>query len=440
MRPLEIFLAAALTAGLTGFLGPVPPGLASSPSLAALSPAACGTQHWVAAWTAAPTDAVAGLPPVNQTYRIQVSPHSDGAAARLRFSNRFGIGPVTFGAVSIGAQATGAHVRPGTLRAVTFGGKKQVRIPRGAEVTSDPVAVPVRAFETLLASIYVVGTPGPATQHVLAGQTTWQTAPLSGDATDTLAGTSFLGLPVPGLIPAIPQGVPYLSGFDVQADRSVGAVVAFGDSITDGFQGLVAPVLPVASNIDLGARYPDQLARRIRDAGLPLSVVNAGISGNQLLQNGLVPIFGPSGLKRLDLDALNQPGITTMILLEGINDIGQSFATPSALIAGYTAAIQRAHARGVRVLLGTLTPDEGTLQPGYGAMGEAARTAVNHWIRSQRISDGVVDFDAAVRDPAHPARLLPAYNGGDNLHLSPAGYAAMAAAVPLDLLALPRCD
>jgi lysophospholipase L1-like esterase len=322
---------------------------------------------------------------------------------------------------------------------VTFDGQRRVRIARGADVTSDPVKIEVTAFATLLASVYVVGAPGPATQHVLAGQTTWQSAPLTGDATTALSGKNFVGLPAAGLAPAIPQGIPYLSGFDLQAPGQVGAVVAFGDSITDGFQGSLLPVIPVASNIDLHARYPDALARRVLAAGLDLAVVNAGISGNQILHNAVVPIFGPSGLGRLDADGLDQPGASTMILMEGINDIGQSFAKPNSLIAAYQTAIARAHDRGVRILLGTLTPDEGTGQPGSGVTAEPTRAAVNAWIRTQTLSDGIVDFDQAVRDPAHPTRLLPAYDGGDHLHFSPAGYRALAAAVPLNALRGPDC-
>lgn len=429
-RLLALLTATVLTVGAA-------PGIAA-PATAGPVPA-CAAERWVAGWAAVPTDGVANLPPVEQTYRIQVVPRIDGSSARLRLSNRFGTGPVTFGRVTLGEQASGPAISAGTLRAVTFGGRANVRVLKGADVLSDPVALPVRRDRTLLASVYVVGLPGPATQHVLASQTTWQSLPLSGDRTGDLAGASFLGLPFPGVTPALTQHVPYLSGLEVGATYGDGAVVAFGDSITDGFQGTVLPVLPAAEPIDLHSRYTDFLAGRVRDAGLPLSVVNAGISGNQLLKNAAIPIFGPAGLTRFDRDALDQAGVTTVILLEGINDIGQSLAKPAALIAGYQQAVERAHSRGVRILLGTLTPDEGTLQPGYGFTAEATRAAVNAWIRSQTLSDGVVDFDAAVRDPAHPTRLLPAYDGGDRLHFSPAGYRAMADAVPLEELALPSC-
>jgi lysophospholipase L1-like esterase len=427
-------LAAAATALLAALLPTV-----GGPAAGAGSPT-CSTPRWVAGWSASPTDGLVNVPPIEQTYRIQVIPRLDGDRARLRLSNRYGLGPVTFGRVTLGVQRSGAALVPGTVRDVTFGGQDRIKVAKGAEVLSDPVDLDVVRDRELLASIYVVGIPGPATQHVLAGQTTWQSAPGSGDRTTSESAAGFIGLPIRGLTAALPQGIPYLGGLEVESDHAHGAVVAFGDSITDGFQGTVVPLLPAAEPIDLHGRYPDVLAERIRAAGLPLSVVNAGISGNQLLKNALLPIFGPSGLGRFDRDALDQTGATTVILLEGINDIGQSFAKAPALIAGYQAAISRAHARGLRILLGTLTPDEGALQPGYGVMGEPARAAVNAWIRSQTLSDGVVDFDAAVRDPAHPTRLLRAYNGGDNLHFSPAGYRAMAAAVPLSALKVPACE
>jgi lysophospholipase L1-like esterase len=203
----------------------------------------------------------------------------------------------------------------------------------------------------------------------------------------------------------------------------------------------VSALLVTSKNIDKFAAYPDQLARRIQETGLPFAVANAAISGNQLLTNALIPIFGPSGLSRFDRDALARDGATTVILLEGINDIGQMLASPQKLIAGYTQAIQAAHAKGMRILLGTLTPQNGTLQPPrYGVLGDPTRVAVNDWIRTQNLSDGVIDFDKAVRDPDNPGRIRREYDGGDHLHFSPAGYRAMAAAVPLDKLKRSSCS
>lgn len=401
----------------------------------------CASSHWITNWLAVPTDATLEKPPIEQTYRIQVRPLHRGSVARFKLSNLFGVRSVTFGAVTLGVQARAGSpaIKAGTLVPLTFGGRRSISIPAGREVYTDPVRYDVRTFRRLLVSIHVVGLPGPATQHGLAEQTTWETAPLSGDHTDDLSGSGFVGLPLAGLTPAIPQAIPYLSGMQVRAPRKIGTVVTFGDSITDGAQSSIAPALMSPANIDRFASYPDQLAERLKAADLPFSVANAGLSGNQLLTTGPLPIFGPSGLSRLRRDALTTPGVSTLIVLIGINDIGLSSATKESLVEGYRHVIAAAHARGLRVLLGTITPQNGTLQPGYGASAEPTRLAVNHWIRRQRLSDGVVDFDRAVRDPESPDRIRPEYDGGDHLHFSAAGYQAMAAAVPLRQLATPRC-
>jgi lysophospholipase L1-like esterase len=429
-----LVLAVASTLGtVVGVTGlPAPAAYSAVPS--------CSGRHWVASWYAAPSDALLSQPPIEQTFRIQVSPLRGGTVARFRFSNRFGSGPVTFGDATVGRQLKGAAIEPGTLHSISFSGKRRIVIAQGREVLSDPVRIRFGTFRRLLVSIHVVGLPGPATQHAISEQTTWQSPPLTGDHTRDLGAGGFVGLPLAGLVPALPQGIPYLTGMDVRARNRVGTVATFGDSITDGTEAEALPFVLSADNVDKFAAYPDQLARRIRNAGLPLSVANSAISGNMLLNDAVVPVFGPSGLSRFARDALDRPGITTVILLEGINDIGQLLATRDQLVAGYRKAIAAAHARGVRILLGTLTAQNGTIQPpSYGALGEPTRVAVNQWIRSQHLSDGIVDFDKAVRDPADPSRLRAAYDGGDHLHFSAAGYRAMAAAVPLGKLRLPRC-
>jgi lysophospholipase L1-like esterase len=430
-------LVLAVVSSLVTAIGlPTPAAYSAVPS--------CGSRHWVSGWYAAPSDALLSQPPLEQTFRIQVSPLQGGSSARFRFSNRFGSGPVTFGDATVGRQdpvRKGPAIEAGTLHGVTFGGQRQVVIPKGQDVLSDPVQITFGAFRRLLVSVHVVGAPGPATQHAISEQTTWQSAPLSGDRTHEMSGSTFFGLPLPGLLPALPQGIPYLTGMDVRAGAGVGTVVTFGDSITDGTEAEALPFVLSADNIDKFVAYPDQLARRIKNAGLPLSVANSAISGNMLLNNAVVPVFGASGLSRFTRDALDRPGVTTVILLEGINDIGQLFATRDQLVAGYTKAVAAAHARGVRILLGTLTAQNGTIQPPhYGFLAEPTRLEVNRWILSQHLSDGVVDFDKAVRDPADPSRLRPEYDGGDHLHFSAAGYRAMAAAVPLSKLRIPSCS
>lgn len=444
---LAFALASAI---LVAVAGSTPPAAAtttqSRPTITVsprqTAPPPCASTRWITNWLAVPTDATLEKPPIEQTYRIQVRPLRNGAVARFKLSNLFGVGPVTFGAVTLGTQARAGSpaIKEGTLLPLTFGGRPSITIAAGREIYTDPVRYDVRTFRRLLVSIHVVGLPGPATQHGLAEQTTWETPPLSGDHTNDLSGSGFIGFPLPGLIPAIPQAIPYLSGMEVRAPRKVGAVVTFGDSITDGAQSSMAPALMSSANIDRFASYPDQLAERLKAAGVPLSVANAGISGNQLLATGPLPILGPSGLSRLRRDALTTPGVSTLIVLIGINDIGMSSATKESLVDGYRRVIRAAHARGLRVFMGTITPQDGTLHPGYGASAEPTRLHVNQWIRHQRLSDGVIDFDRAVRDPAKRGRIRPAYDGGDHLHFSPAGYRAMADAVPLRQLALPRCD
>lgn len=443
-RSIVFLSGLALAAGLVRGAGPVAPSIGVQPAaqrIVALAPA-CTSRHWITNWYAAPGDATLGLPPIEQTFRIQVRPLHAGSVARFRFSNRFGKTPVTFGSATVGKQLRPGNpaIDSGTLRQLRFGERTQVTVPPGGDVYTDPVAIRFRAFRRLLVSVHVVGSPGPATQHGLAEQTTWETLPGSGDHTRQLGSHGFVALPLPGLIPSIPQAIPYLIGMEVRAQRRIGTLVAFGDSITDGAQSSLVPLLMSTKNIDRFASYPDQLANRLVGAHFPFAVANAGISGNQLLHNSLVPIFGPSGLSRFQSDALALPGATTVIVLEGINDIGQSQVSRDQLVAGYRHLIRAAHARGIHILLGTMTPQGDTIQPpGYGATAEPTRRAVNRWIRSQHLSDGIVDFDAAVRDPAQPSRIRPAYDGGDHLHFDRAGYAAMARAVPLRLLQRVLC-
>ncbi len=220
-----------------------------------------------------------------------------------------------------------------------------------------------------------------------------------------------------------------------------GRSLAFGDSITDGFQGTLTPLNENLSTIDTNGRYPDDLQRRLLAAHIPLSVLNAGISGNRVLQDGQIPMFGPAAITRFRLDALSESGVTDVIVLEGINDIGQTNGiTAQQLIDGYENLIAQAHQARLKIELGTLTPSGGTVVPAYGdAAANQLREQVNAWIRSQRLSDGVIDFDAAVRDPSDPSRIYPPYDGGDHLHFDLAGYQAMANAVNLGSLPLASC-
>jgi lysophospholipase L1-like esterase len=400
-------------------------------------------RDWVGTWSTAVTGAA--LPPAsatvfeNQTLRQVVHTSVGGRWLRVRLSNEYGEQPLVVGEARIArrpAGATGSQIVPGTDRALTFGGRTSFTVPPGAPALSDPVALPVPPLSDLVISVYLPRRTPASTVHgsafqrnfVAAGNVT-RAAGLTG-ATET---TSW----------------HFLSGVSVSAPPRGASVVAFGDSITDG----------AITTVDANHRWPDFLARRLqgsrdlRDVG----VLNKGIGGNRLLHNGntvpgspqagIGPLFGDSGLARFDRDVLAQPGARYVVVLLGINDIGQPgpFAPASEtvsvqdLIFGYRQLIARAHERGLRIYGATLTPFQGTVFPGYYTPeNEAKRLAVNRWIRTSGEWDGVIDFDRAVRDPAQPLRLLPAYDSGDHLHPNDAGMRAMAEAVPLRLFRTAR--
>jgi lysophospholipase L1-like esterase len=356
-----------------------------------------------------------------------VAPHFGGGWLRVHLSNRFGTSPVVLDRVEIALRASGRALVPGSRRAVRFGGRRVVRIPAGADVVSDPVRLRFAAFQDLAVSVYVAGSIAHPTEHLVTRQTSYLTPPGSGDHVSDRIGEAFTGLTAVG---GYSTGWYFLDGIDVRAARRVGAVVALGDSITDGFESNENALTESPAGLNQNGRWPDDLARRLLRAHRQLSVLNAGISGNRVLMGN--PLFGPSALTRLQDDVIDEAGVRDVIVLEGINDIGLSPSpSPSSIIGGLKRAVVRLRAAHLHVLLGTLTPAEGTPLTSYGGVAaNGQREQVNHWIRSQHMVQ-VVDFDKAVRDPRHPDRLFPRYDDGDHLHLSLAGYRAMAAAVDL---------
>jgi lysophospholipase L1-like esterase len=396
-------------------------------------PATACTTHWVGSWEASPSGVSVTQPLADQTLRMIIAPHLGGSTLRIHLSNRYGAAPVTLGPVTVGLEGAGASLLDGSERPVTFSGQSTVVIPAGGDAVSDPVKLSFGAFRDLAISVYVPGMVKNPDEHFSTRQTSYMSPSGSGDHgaqssasafTEKTTGTSSTGW-------------YFLDGVDVQAPGTTGAVVAFGDSITDGYQAKKNGTEQLAT-IDTNGRYPDDLERRLIAAKIPLSVLNAGIGGNQLLRSGL-PLYGPSGLSRFGLDALAQAGVTDVIALEGINDIAIG-ATASQLIAAYKQLINDAHAAGVAIQLGTLTPTGGTPSRAYAdAAATSVRDQVNQWIRTQTLSEGIVDFDAAVRDPSDPDMMVPAYNGGDDLHFDLAGYQALAGAVNLAALARPNC-
>jgi lysophospholipase L1-like esterase len=394
-------------------------GTASRPAAAARG------YDWVTGWTASPQDPSPGTLGLkgfhDQTVRDIIVPSVSGNMIRLELTNAFGRSPLQVGRVTVAVADLGAGVVPGTIHPVSFGGSASVRIPAGEQVLSDPVGMQVSALQELTVSIYLPGRTGVATRHTDAQQVNWVSA--AGDH----AGEAGVGA---FTIPTLSWY--YLSGLDVRSSRAAGTVVALGDSITDG----------VNSSVGGNDRWPDDLARRLGAvAGPTLSVADAGIGGNRLLTASRC--CGASAQARFARDALDQSGVRDVIVLEGINDIGLSVGprhsdtglTPARVIAGYRDLIAQAHARGVRIFGATLLPFQGAGY--YSPAGEAIREAVNAWIRTSGAFDGVIDFDAVMRDPANPLRLNPAYDSGDRLHPNDAGYQAMADAINLDML-LPR--
>jgi len=423
-------VAAACTLAFAVAFGGVPSAFAS-PVTASLGHPGPGTAvgpGWVTTWAGSPqaptplfpNPANAGFS--NQTVRNIVFTSVGGNQIRIRLSNAFGKHAVTVGRASVGIPLTGAQLVPGTTHPVTFGGKASVTIPRGAEVVSDPVPLKVSPLEQLAVSLYLPVATGRATYHFTAQQTNYIA---SGDKASATAGSAYK---------TMAPSWYFLDGVLAHNTVAAGTVVAFGDSITDGFQ----------SQTGANARWPNYLSRRL-DAAMGASapaVADEGISGNRVLHNS--PCFGVNALARYQRDVLSQPGAKDVIVLEGINDIGFS-ATPNTgcsvpntnvtaaqIEAGYQQMISMAHSAGLKILGATLTPFKGAAY--WTPAGEAKREAVNNWIRTRHAFDGVIDFAKAVQDPFNPLYINPAYNSGDNLHPNDAGYQAMANAINLALL------
>jgi lysophospholipase L1-like esterase len=384
------------------------------------SPAqAAGPGGFVGTWAASPMldsgSSLANNGLNNQTVRDIVHTSVAGSQVRVRLTNVFGNRSVTFAAASIAVRSSGATLVSGSSRALTFGGRASVTVAAGQEVFSDATAFTVSAAQDLAVSVAVQGASGHATDHAVARTTSFLSPAGSGNHTADVGAGAFTNTITSWL---------FVDGVDVLNTAINGSVVALGDSITDG----------VGSTNNASRRWPNLLALRLRAAGRPLSVVDEGISGNALMFNSSQ--VGQSALTRLDRDVLNQTGVRDVIVLEGINDIGGAHDfTVSQYLGAYQQIISRAHARGLRVIGGTLLPFKPAGAPNYYTpQGDTTRMQVNNWIRTSGAFDGVVDFDRAMQSPSDPLRLNPAFDSGDHLHPNDAGYQAMANAVNLALL------
>jgi lysophospholipase L1-like esterase len=388
---------------------------------------------WIATWAASlqsadPDPHEPLLTIEDQTVRERMRLSIGGAQICIRLSNEYGSAPLLVGSATVGVPSDPTSVRPGSIQTVTFGGRNSVTIPAGAPVLSDPVAFPVTSGAEISISLYFPQRVATPTLHALA----LKRAVVSQHGDHTRAERIEAG--------AVSESSILVSAVLVPAQPSQRLVVAFGDSVTDGD----------GSTMDADHNWPSDLIHRLgrTPEGSKLAVVNAGIAGNRLLSDGFVVSFGVSALARFDRDALALPGVTHIVLLEGLNDIGFPAAklngryladpadvrTPEDLIDAYRQLISRAHAHGVKLIGATITPFEGVDLPGYYSESkEAVRQTVNKWIRTSGSFDAVIDFDAVVRDPNHPSRLLPRLASQDHLHPNDVGYRAMADAIDLAL-------
>lgn len=381
--------------------------------------------RWVATWTASADRNIYPTAPKSfpaaTTIRQIVHTSVGGGQLRLRFSNEFGAAPVIVGPVHVALSAGGAKILPNSDRTVTFGGKPTTTLYAGAPLISDPIDLPIAPLSDVAVSLFLPNATTLGTIHNYAAQTAYVS---SGDNTAAADQPS----------PTLYTSRFYVSGLLVKAQNQPRTAVAFGDSITDGQN----------STTDANKRWPDVLSRRLNSNGPwgAFAVLNQGIAGNRVLAD----LAGVSALARYDRDVLSLPGVQWVILLEGINDIGfpggplaptASLVSAEDIINGYKQIIARSHQHGIKVMGGTLTPFKGSEVPYpayWSSTKEATRQAVNQWIRTSGAFDAVVDFDAALRDPANLQSLLPAFDSGDHLHPNDAGYAAMANAVNLSTL------
>jgi lysophospholipase L1-like esterase len=374
--------------------------------------------HWVGTWAAAPFAAQnpeGGLGSADTTLREIVHVSLGGSRVRIVLSNEFGLDPLTIGAAHIALTRKGDEIELMTANALTFGGKSSITIPPGAAAVSDPADLKLPALSDLTVSLFIPAqTIRQISGHGFAAQTNYAAA-------GNVVGLKALEAPRPN------ASWYFLKGVDVLSDEKAGVVVAFGDSITDG----------ALSTYNTNSRWPDVLARRLQADKKTegIAVLNEGIGGNRVLHDGT----GPSALARFDRDVLAQAGVKYLIVMEGINDIGNAtnpgggkdFVTAAEIIAGLEQLVERAHIHGIKVFGATLTPYVGAKY--QSAAGETMRTAVNDWIRTDKSLDGIIDFDMATRDATNPSVFSKTADSGDHLHPGDAGYKAMGEAVDLKL-------
>ena len=379
-----------------------------------------GHEHWIGTWATASTarshqPESSNTEPLlsfhGRTLRQIVRSTVGGERVRVVLTNRFGSESLVIGAAHLALRADEAAIEPSSARVLTFSERTTIAIPAGALVVSDPVDLDVPSFSDLAIDVYFPGDTDspitPLTFHGRALQTSYVSAP------GNHAGTPHL--PVTKEV----SSWFFLSRVDVTAPRDVGAVVAIGDSITDGS----------GSTPNNNQRWTDHLAQRLAEAEIDMGMMNVGIAANFLLRD----VGGANVLARFDRDVLVRPGVTHVIVSSGINDIGSvDPPTASDVISAHRQLVARARTHRLTILAATITPFEGSTLLAWTPEVEARRQAVNEWIRSGEAYDGVIDFDVVLRDPKNPQRLRPDYASADKVHPNDAGYRAMAEAIDLN--------
>jgi len=384
--------------------------------------------RWIASWTAAPMPALvpgSELTSVHgQTMREIARLTIGGTKLVLRLTNEFGETPVALEAVEVAMASEGGRVEPLTTRPVTFGGNRAAIIHSGTPLVSDPIEMSANPLSRLAVSYFCGGFMPLHTTHSYGGQSSFVSVPGNFTTAEQM------------IVQQATTSHHLLSAIYVQTSAKARAIICLGDSITDGD----------GSTINTDRRWPDILAERLQQSrGFEqVAVLNQGIGGNRVLFRGA----GEKALQRFDRDVLSFHGATHVIVLCGINDIaypdtalaGPNEAVSAAdLVSALSQLVIRGRLAGMKVLLGTILPFEGALPSApigkyYSPEKDRTRQAVNHWIREASGADGVIDFDAMMRDPSHPNRLLPRYDSGDRVHPGDAGYRAMANAIDLALL------
>lgn len=431
----QALAAAALVAGLGlgGCGGSSAPGVDTAPA----------RDGWIGAWGAAPygpyplgplseflpADVALPLPSLlpndhamDQSFRMIVHPTLGGATVRVRLSNLMGDRPVTFSPVHIARSllVTGPALVPGSDTPLLFGGASAVTVPAGAEAVSDPVKFSYTMGDDLAISFHVAGESGAITWHAIAFGLNYLGLPMSGDTTSDATG---LGTPQPTV------GWFFLSGVDVQRADSPGTIVAIGDSITDG-----AYIIPESNT-----RWTDDFAQRLSGAGIAMGVLNEGINSNTVTAAGTPQgkeYQGPPAVQRFERDVLGRPGVRSVVILEGTNDLSAGIKA-EAVHAGILSMVERAHQAGLCVVVGTIMPRSNTPIAAWSDANEVERRKLNALLRADTGFDGLAEFAQAMASPLDPESPNPAYYFADQLHPNSLGTQVMADAVPMPALVSP---